>query len=85
MPSVVKNNSWVWVLATNSVVTTSSSLVAIDDKPLPPRRWLRKSASGVRLAQPLAVIVTTMSSRSIRSSSSMSPDQSTISVRRGTA
>ena len=38
IPSVVKNNSCVCVLATNRVVTTSSSLVCIPDRPLPPRR-----------------------------------------------
>ena len=85
IPSVVKNNSCVCVLATNRVVTTSSSLVCIPDRPLPPRRCARKSANGVRLIYPPAVTVTTISSRSIRSSSSMSPDHSTISVRRGTA
>ena len=82
---MVKNNSCVCVLATNRVVTTSSSLVCIPDRPLPPRRCARKSAKGVRLMYPPEVTVTTISSRSIRSSSSMSPDQSTISVRRGTA
>jgi hypothetical protein len=49
MPSVVKNRSGVWVLATKSVVTTSSSFSAMPDRPLPPRFCARKSASGVRL------------------------------------
>ena len=49
MPSVVKNNNCVWVFATNSVVTTSSSLVCMPANPLPPRRCARKSAKGVRL------------------------------------
>ena len=74
-----------WVFATNSVVTTSSSLVCMPARPLPPRRCARKSMSGVRLIYPPEVTVTTMSSRSIRSSSSISPDHSTISVLRGTA
>ena len=81
----MKNKSCVWVFATKSVVTTSSSLVCIPDSPLPPRRCERKSVKGVRLIYPPDVTVTTMSSRSIRSSSSMSPAQSVISVRRGTA
>ncbi len=34
MPSVVKNNSCVWVLATKRVVTTSSSLVGHADNAL---------------------------------------------------
>ena len=85
MPSVVKNSSWVCVFATNSVVTTSSSFVCIPARPLPPRRCARKSMSGVRLIYPPEVTVTTISSRSIRSSSSISPDQSTISVLRATA
>ena len=49
MPSVVKISNGVWVLATNSVVTKSSSLVAMPAVPLPPRRWARYSVSGVRL------------------------------------
>ncbi len=49
MPSVVKKRSAVWVLATKSVVTKSSSLVAMPAVPLPPRRCERYSVSGVRL------------------------------------
>ena len=82
---MLKKRSCVWVFATNSVVTTSSSLVDIPCRPLPPRFCARKSTKAVRLIYPAAVMVTTISSRSIRSSSIMSPDHSIISVRRGTA
>ena len=49
MPAVVKNKSAVWVLAMNSRVTKSSSLVAMPALPLPPRRCARYSVRGVRL------------------------------------
>ena len=41
MPPVVKNRIGVWVLATNSVVTKSSSFIAMPPTPLPPRACAR--------------------------------------------
>ena len=48
-PSVEKNSTGVCVEVTNSLVTTSSSLVAIALRPLPPRACARNASSGVRL------------------------------------
>ena len=79
IPSVEKNRSGVCVFATNKFVTTSSSFGFIPCKPLPPRFWALYSDREVLLMYPPAVTLTTISSFSIKSSSSVSPSKSIIS------
>ena len=49
MPAVEKNSTGLWVEVTNMEVTTSSSLVAMPARPLPPRFWARNVERLVRL------------------------------------
>ena len=60
----------------------SSCLSPAPCTPFPPRFWLRYRSVLVRLAYPVSVIVTTTSSRAIRSSSLTSPSAATMRVRR---
>jgi hypothetical protein len=68
---VEKNRTGVWVEVTNRLVTASSSLVAMPARPLPPRLLGAEGVERRALDVAPMVTVTTMSSRSIRSSSSI--------------
>ena len=48
-PRLEKNSTGLWVEVTNRLVTRSSSLVAMPERPLPPRFCSRNTESGVRL------------------------------------
>ena len=60
----------------------SSCLSSAPRTPLPPRFWARYRSVRVRLAYPVSVIVTTTSSRAMRSSSVTSPSAGMMRVRR---
>ncbi|SKV49556.1 Uncharacterised protein [Mycobacteroides abscessus subsp. abscessus] len=79
---MVKNRIQSCVEHTKKCLTMSSCFRPAPCTPLPPRFWLRYRSVLVRLAYPVSVMVTTTSSRAMRSSSATSPSAEMMRVRR---